>query len=159
MAASFNADGNGERRFRRIDDEHRQQARGLAVTGILADPVMDARHLEEALSGTADFRRLVVDLTADRSRHDIGMDEGRLGVGMRLRLAARRIVDRDDDQRLARRVGQVVPELQCWCLALVGGTPSCCSHARAGANRTARQSPVAFMAIPPVAKSSTKAAP
>src|ERR1051325_8495135 len=73
----------------RIDNDHCEQPCRLGVAGVLADPMMGAWILEPRLTGPVDASGLIIDLTPDRPREDVGRDESRAGVAVRDRAATR----------------------------------------------------------------------
>ena len=111
-------DGGGQGLVVGIDDEHRQQP-SLGGARIPADGMAGSGRLVEALFGVVDPFGPVVHLRFDRARDDIGVDERRFRMGVRRRSRARRIVDEDGDQRLARNVGDRMLEIRRDGLALI----------------------------------------
>jgi hypothetical protein len=78
--------------IRRIDDEHGEQPRRLGFTGVGTHPMMGAGVLQPSFTGPVDAGRVAIDLTPDRARDNIGLDEGRAGVTVRGRACPRRVV-------------------------------------------------------------------
>jgi hypothetical protein len=66
-----------------IDDKDGQQACGLSVTGICADGMMIARCFGPALAGVIHLFRTVIDFATNGTLQDRGIDESRVGMGMR----------------------------------------------------------------------------
>src|SRR6185437_3962373 len=101
----------------RIDDEHGEQLCGLGLARVAAHGMARARRLVEAFTLAVDPLRPVIHLRFDFAGQDVAEDESRLGVDMRRRRPARRIVDDDGNQRLSGNVGDRLLEGRRDCLA------------------------------------------
>ena len=91
-----------------VGDEHGEQARGLGGAGVLADEMLAARRLEEALAGLVHFGGPpVAEISrADRAGEHIGEDAARVAVLGRL--PAQRVVDHHGGDALAGDVRQLL---------------------------------------------------
>src|SRR5919198_2182575 len=99
-----------DRQFRlmRVHHEHREKLGWLRLAGIGADVVTVAGQLGEALAGLVGRHRSVVDLTADRPLEHGRVDEGRFGMRVARRGAARAVFDEHALDALAGNVRQLV---------------------------------------------------
>src|ERR671930_167380 len=99
-----------DRQFRlvRVHHEHREELGRLRLAGIGADVVTVAGQLGEALAGLVGRHRSVVDLTADRPLEHGRVDEGRFGMRVARRVAARAVFDEHARDALAGNVRQLV---------------------------------------------------
>ena len=107
-----------------VDDEDGQQARGFAVTRVFTHFVMRARHLLPAFTDPVDPRGLVIDLAANSTGQNMGVDEGRAGMAMGRRLTAWRVVHDEGGQALSGDVWNGVLEdllYLLWLLSMRGG--------------------------------------
>ena len=93
----------------RVRHEHREQFARLRLAGIVADAVVIARKLGEALAGLVDFYRSVVDLLRIAPSRTRGVDEGGFRMRMGGRRATRVIFDEHDFHALAGHVRQFAP--------------------------------------------------
>src|SRR3984893_17191066 len=105
--------GGGEFFICRVDNKHGKQLGWLGGAYISSQNMMRARGLEEALAGPVSMRRLTLDLTFNRARYDVGIDERRLRMTMWTRRAARRIIHLDGNQRFPGKIGNGMREVRC----------------------------------------------
>src|SRR3954470_76321 len=89
-----------------VHHEHREELGRLRLAGIGADGVAVAGQFGEALSGLVGRLRSVVDLTPDRPLEHGRVDEGRFGMHVASRVAARAVFDEHTLDALAGDVRQ-----------------------------------------------------
>src|SRR6516162_8283999 len=99
-----------DRQFRliRVHHEHCEELGRLCLAGVGTDAVAVAGQFREALSGLVGRYWSVVDLTADRPLEHGRVDEGRFGMRVARRVAARAIFDEHALDALAGNVWQLM---------------------------------------------------
>src|SRR6516165_1126827 len=75
-------EGCGQHLVIGVDDEDSEQLRRLGAARIAADRMGRVRRFGPALACPIDARLAVIHLRLDRARNHIGVDEGRLRVGV-----------------------------------------------------------------------------
>src|SRR5262245_10095444 len=94
-------DGRGQRVVIGVEDEDSEQLCRLGLARVAADRMDSAGRFGPALACPVDARLAVIHLRLDRARNYIGVDEGRLRVGVGHGGRARRVIDFYGNQRLA----------------------------------------------------------
>src|SRR5215813_6127320 len=74
--------GRGQRVIIGVEDEDSEQLCRLCLARVAADRMDRVRRFGPALACPIDARLAVIHLRLDRARDDIGVDEGRLRVGV-----------------------------------------------------------------------------
>ena len=100
--------GYREHRVPIVDDEDREDPGGLRRARVRTDGMMGAGQFRPVLAGAVGLLRSVVDLAADLSLEDGCVDERRLRVRMRRRVATGPVLDEDSLDALAGNSRQSV---------------------------------------------------
>jgi hypothetical protein len=115
-----------------IDNEDRQQAGGLFVARVLADPVMGTGQFVKTFACMIDLGRVIADLAADGAGQHIGIDKCRRCVAMGQRLPPGRIIHHHSNYSLSFDIWECVLKDDCHLILVLrdGGRASkgyrCC---------------------------------